>query len=224
MLFRFSLRQSKTALLAALALAAFGLSLPGADPAAAGGGLTLERPEPVKPSDPTAAARFGNRVLKEGMVGPDVRVLKSIVRSKSLLRRSSLSESFDRPTTHAVRRFQRNSNIETSGVVTRGTARKMVRSMPVSVATWYGPGFWGNRTACGKVLRPGMMGVAHKTLPCGSKVLIGYRGRYVMTTVIDRGPYGYGRSWDLTLAASDAIRMTSTGVGRVRTAVVRRGK
>ena len=58
-------------------------------------------------------------------------------------------------------------------------ARRSSSTMPKSVATWYGPGFFGERTACGKTLRRKTIGVAHRTLPCGTKVTLKYRGRYV---------------------------------------------
>jgi len=84
-------------------------------------------------------------------------------------------------------------------------------------ASWYGPGLWGNKTACGQTLRPGTFGVAHKKLPCGTTVKFVYHGRTVVTQVIDRGPYVKGRAWDLTKAASDALGFE--GVGRVRYAI-----
>ena len=69
-------------------------------------------------------------------------------------------------------------------------------------ATWYGPGFFGNETACGQKLTRRTVGVAHKTLPCGSRVVIRYEGRTLRTRVIDRGPYANGAKWDLTQAAA----------------------
>jgi rare lipoprotein A (peptidoglycan hydrolase) len=84
-------------------------------------------------------------------------------------------------------------------------------------ASWYGPGLWGNKTACGQTLRPGTLGVAHKKLPCGTTVKFVYHGKSVVTQVIDRGPYVKGRAWDLTKAASDALGFE--GVGRVRYAI-----
>ncbi len=188
--------------------------------AGTGGGLNLTAAS--KKTAPAArAARFGTRVLRQGMVGPDVRVLKGIVRSKALLRGTAVSSSFDRPTSRAVRVFQRRSRLPASGVVNRGTARRLVGSMRTSTASWYGPGLYGNSTACGQRLRPRTMGVAHKTLPCGSKVLLGYRGRYVITRVIDRGPYAHGRTWDMTQAVQRALRF-NIGVGTIRHAVVTR--
>jgi len=84
-------------------------------------------------------------------------------------------------------------------------------------ASWYGPGLWGNKTACGQTLRPNTLGVAHKKLPCGTTVKFVYHGKAVVTQVIDRGPYIDGRAWDLTKAVSDALEFE--GVGRVRYAV-----
>ncbi len=182
-----------------------------------GGGLNLT--ESV--SKPKLAPRFGTRVLRQGMSGPDVRVLKGIVRAQSLLRGTGVNPQFDAPTTSAVRRFQKKTRISASGVVNRNTARRLVGTMRSSGASWYGPGFYGNRTACGQTLRKGTPGVAHKTLPCGTKVLIGHGGRFVITRVIDRGPYVSGRSWDLTNATRKALKFG--GVGNVRHAVVKRG-
>ena len=56
-------------------------------------------------------------------------------------------------------------------------------------ATWYGPGLYGRHTACGQTLRPATIGVAHRTLPCGTAVKFLYRGRSIVARVIDRGPY-----------------------------------
>ncbi|MEX2194772.1 MAG: septal ring lytic transglycosylase RlpA family protein [Thermoleophilaceae bacterium] len=78
-------------------------------------------------------------------------------------------------------------------------------------ASWYGPGFYGNRTACGRTLGRGTLGVAHKSLPCGTDVTFRYRGRSVTVPVIDRGPYAAGRDWDLTGATKRKLRFGSTG-------------
>jgi hypothetical protein len=83
-------------------------------------------------------------------------------------------------------------------------------------ATWYGPGFFGNRTACGQTLREDTLGVAHRTLPCGTKVALLYGGRRLVVEVIDRGPFSNGADWDLTQAAAESLGMTgSATVGAV---------
>jgi rare lipoprotein A (peptidoglycan hydrolase) len=89
--------------------------------------------------------------------------------------------------------------------------------MRTAGASWYGPGLWGNKTACGQTLRPNTLGVAHKSLPCGTTVKFVYHGQALITQVIDRGPYVKGRAWDLTAAASEALGLE--GVGQVRYAI-----
>lgn len=84
-------------------------------------------------------------------------------------------------------------------------------------ATWYGPGLYGNRTACGQVLRPRTVGVAHRRLPCGTVVKFVHRGRRIVTRVIDRGPFTRGNAWDLTNGARRALRFS--GTGKVRYAI-----
>ena len=80
-----------------------------------------------------------------------------------------------------------------------------------SYASWYGPGLYGNRTSCGGVLGYGTLGVAHKSLPCGTKVTLRYHGRSVTVPVIDRGPFVGGREWDLTGATKAKLGFGSTG-------------
>ena len=74
-----------------------------------------------------------------------------------------------------------------------------------AMATEFGPGFFGRRAACGALLQPGTIGVAHTQLPCGTLVEFYYRGRTIRAPVIDRGPYANGASWDLTTAAARAL-------------------
>lgn len=80
----------------------------------------------------------------------------------------------------------------------------------LSKATWYGPGFFGHKTACGVTLRKTTIGVANRSLPCGTKVSILYNGHSVTVPVIDRGPYSNGAYWDLTAATAQALGMTET--------------
>ena len=73
------------------------------------------------------------------------------------------------------------------------------------IASWYGPGFYGNRTACGQVYTPEIVGVAHRTLRCGTLLVLEYRGRTMTVPVIDRGPYIAGRTLDLSNATRLAM-------------------
>jgi len=84
-----------------------------------------------------------------------------------------------------------------------------------------GPAAFGRRTACGGVIRPDTVGVAHPTLPCGARVFITYRGQTVLTQVIDRGPYVPGREFDVTQAL--AQRLGLDGVERIRWSYARVG-
>ena len=86
-------------------------------------------------------------------------------------------------------------------------------------ATWYGPGFWGKRTACGTTLTPTTIGVAHRKLPCGTTVTFSYGGRSVTATVIDRGPFHRGFAWDLTKKAAKRVGFLAVGAGPIQATV-----
>jgi hypothetical protein len=87
--------------------------------------------------------------------------------------------------------------------------------------TWYGPGFYGKKTACGQKLKRATLGVANKSLPCGTLVDLYYNGATVTVPVIDRGPFRPGTSYDLTAATAQAIGVTATAtIGAVRSAPV----
>lgn len=79
-----------------------------------------------------------------------------------------------------------------------------------AMATWYGPGFYGRRTACGQRMSRTLQGVAHRTLPCGTKVALLYRGRTLVVPVVDRGPFRRGTQWDLTAATAQALGFAET--------------
>lgn len=103
-----------------------------------------------------------------------------------------------------------------AGLLTFGTAAALPSATAepagpwqVSRATWYGPGLYGNRTACGQTLTPDLQGVAHRTLPCGTTVEFEWHGQHVVAPVVDRGPYGNSAEWDLTAATC----RTLTGPG-----------
>jgi hypothetical protein len=79
-----------------------------------------------------------------------------------------------------------------------------------AIATWYGPGFYGNTTACGIELTETLVGVAHRTLPCGTIVAIHYGSTTILAPVVDRGPFGGTAKWDLTKGAADLLGFTQT--------------
>jgi hypothetical protein len=83
--------------------------------------------------------------------------------------------------------------------------------------SWYGPGFYGRQGACGMFGADGLqandVGVAHRTLPCGTKVTFKYGGYTVTTVVRDRGPYVAGRTWDMTKGLCTLLHHCFTGGG-----------
>jgi rare lipoprotein A len=90
-----------------------------------------------------------------------------------------------------------------------------------AMATWFGPGFYGRRTACGQRMSRTLLGVAHKTMKCGTQVAVLYKGRRITVPVVDRGPFRRGTDWDLTAATAQALRFEHTdrvGAVRVQTA------
>jgi hypothetical protein len=86
-----------------------------------------------------------------------------------------------------------------------------MRSFRPALASWYGPGFFGNATGCGSTLNAGTVGVAHKSLPCGTKLTLRKGSRIVQARVIDRGPYAGAREFDLTQATKQRLGFGSTG-------------
>jgi peptidoglycan lytic transglycosylase len=95
----------------------------------------------------------------------------------------------------------------------RGSRRALGRLNVYRLAevSWYGG---GGSLACGGWLTSATLGVANKTLPCGTLVTLRYGGRTVRVPVIDRGPYVEGREFDLTEATKRALGFEA-GVGEV---------
>jgi rare lipoprotein A (peptidoglycan hydrolase) len=164
--------------------------------------------------------RFGSRTLSKGDCGSDVKTLNWMLRAKAS--KVDLDKSYKRTTASAVRSFERNRGLRVNGVVEKSTREALTKSIGTAHATWYGPTLYGNGVACGGTLRPTTIGVAHKTLPCGTKVLVGYRGHWVRTKVIDRGPYGTGAQYDLTEATAKRLHFKNTGFGTIKVARIRK--
>jgi hypothetical protein len=148
----------------------------------------------------------GRHRVKLVFRGPDAGVLTTTTKANGTF---ALRWSPDRTGNYAVRAFG------VHGPRTRGSdspARRLT-SYRYAAASYYGPGLYGNGVACGGTLMPATMGVANKTLPCGTKVKLRYHGRTVTVPVIDRGPYVAGRDYDLTEAVKE--RLGFPGVGTV---------
>lgn len=157
---------------------------------------------------------FGSRDLSAGMAGTDVKTLNWVLRGLAL--GTTPDGSFSSTTDGAVRSLQATAGVSASGVVDLATRKTMASRMLNQHASWYGPGLYGNTTACGQKLRMGTVGVAHKKLPCGTKVTFAYEGRWVRAKVIDRGPYIAGRKWDLTYQTALQLGTIDAGTATVK--------
>ena len=156
----------------------------------------------------------GSRVTVKGRIAPGTAALQ--------IQRGHRWVTLDRDRTDAAGRYVLRKRV--NGPL---SARARVRAGDGSVrlvgrlnvyrrahASWYGPGLFGNKLGCGGTLTAGSLGVAHKSLPCGTKVTFRHRGRVVRVRVIDRGPYVGGREYDLT--AATARRLGFSGHGPVQ--------
>jgi rare lipoprotein A len=126
--------------------------------------------------------------------------------------------------TNHIGQFQIRALVSSSAQASAMTASASASSAPAapmvtitvyrpSLATWYGPGLYGRKTACGKKLTATTIGVANRTLKCGTKVAFYYKGRTMIVPVIDRGPYANGADWDLTQATAKALH--ADGISKV---------
>lgn len=86
------------------------------------------------------------------------------------------------------------------------------------MASWYGPGFHGKKTANGETYNQYAMTAAHKILPLGTRVRVTHlgNGRSILVRVNDRGPFVDDRVIDLSRAAATRLEMMGTGTARVR--------
>ena len=98
-----------------------------------------------------------------------------------------------------------------------------VVSVSTGEASWYGPGFYGNRTANGEVFRPGTLTAAHRTLPFGTKVRVTnlWNGRSAVVRINDRGPFHGRRVIDLAHGAASQLGLVASGIAQVKLEVLR---
>ena len=156
----------------------------------------------------------GSRVSVKGRTAPGTVKLQIQRRGRWI--------TIDRDRTDAAGRYELRKRLRTamstrarvrSGATTRTLGRLNVYRH--AQASWYGPGLYGNKLGCGGTLTPGRLGVANKSLPCGTKLTLRHNGRVVRVSVIDRGPYVAGREYDLT--AATAAKLGFHGHGTVET-------
>jgi hypothetical protein len=163
-------------------------------------------------------AGFGSRTLSVGDCGEDVKTLHWIMKADSYS--VSMDKDFDDSTASNVQDFQRQNDLKQSGVVGKRTRKRLIGTMPKSGATWYD--LLHHQTACGVTLHRRTIGVAHRHLPCGTKVTLKYGHHYVRATVIDRGPYTKGVRWDLTEGTAKKLHFTGTGFDDIRAAPIKK--
>jgi rare lipoprotein A len=168
--------------------------------------------------------RSGNRTAVAGTVAPGVTGIAVSLQ----VRRGGRWKPIDRDTTDAAGRYELRERLRRTGstkvrvrvaggpgVAAGERALGRLNVYRATYASWYGPGLYGNRLACGGTLGAGTLGVAHKTLPCGTKVTLKRGRRTVRVPVVDRGPFVGGREYDLT--ARTAQRLGFRGHGTILT-------
>ena len=170
-----------------------------------------------------ANCEWGDRELHKDDTGRDAQILNYIMRSKHWSSGVPMDKTFNGGTEGAVMEFEQRHSLAVNGWVgERGTVdfTEIRDSITKYKATWYGPGLYGNPLACGGKLHRSTTGVAHRTLPCGTKVLFRSGGKSVKTKVIDRGPFVSGITWDLTEATAEKLGWKNHG-SKIRAAVPR---
>ena len=87
-----------------------------------------------------------------------------------------------------------------------------------ALASWYGPGFYGNLTANGEVYTGSEYTTAHKSLPFGTRVRVTNTrtGQTIVVRVNDRGPFIGPREFDLSRAAAQAVGLIDSGVATLQ--------
>jgi len=219
----------KVALPAAAGALCFAFTCAGAPMASAQSETSTSTSEPtaraaqkprIKVRHRTLNVRSGRRATVFGRVSPAVRGLRIGLQVK----RGSRWKGIEGDRTDARGRYRLRQRLR--GTLSRHVrvrvrqapgflpARRRIGRLNVyryAQASWYGPGLYGNPTGCGGTLHPGRLGVAHKSLPCGTKVTFRHRGRRVRVPVIDRGPYVGGREYDLTEATAQRLRFRGHG-------------
>jgi len=161
---------------------------------------------------------FGVRALHLGDRGTDVKTLNWGLRAEG--RGAPYAGHFLGQTDLSVRSLQGEAGIPADGVVARPTMKAIAARIPNVRASWYGPGLWGRRTACGIPLKKGTLGIAHRRLPCGTRVVLAHAGHWRGARVIDRGPYRKGYKIDLTRKLAKRLGVLALGRAKVKLAVV----
>ena len=160
----------------------------------------------------------GEKAVVRGAVAPRSRGVRALLQ----VRRASGWKTLDRDRTGSRGRYHlhRRLGAPMSGharVVIAGGGRKRHRGLGrlnvyrYAQASWYGPGLYGNHLGCGGTLGYSTIGVANKSLPCGTRLTLRHAGHMLRVRVIDRGPYVAGREFDLTAATARKLHFHGHG-------------
>ena len=159
---------------------------------------------------PAASAHvLGSRTIAKGDHGRDVSTLQRLLGWKGY-HPGPVDGAFGPRTKHATKAFQRRRRLSVDGRVGPQTISALASNWTMRTASYYGPGLYGNRMACGGVLKKGTHAIAHRTLPCGTRVAVYANGRIGLWRVQDRGPHTAGVSLDLTAASARALGLSTT--------------
>src|SRR4051812_15083210 len=156
---------------------------------------------------PATAHVLGDRTVARGDHGWDVATLQRLLGWKGY-HPGPVDGAFGPRTRHATKAFQRRRRLTVDGRVGPQTIGALASNWTTRTASYYGPGLYGNRMACGGVLRKRTRGIAHRTLPCGTRVAVYANGRIGVWRVLDRGPHTAGVSLDLTAASARALGLS----------------
>ena len=117
---------------------------------------------------------------------------------------------------------QNNTTAETSEAAPTTEADQSVETVDTAEvvegkASWYGPGFYGNKTTSGDVLEKGTMTAAHSSLPMGTEVKVTRldTGESVTVEINDRKPFKQGTVIDLAHGAAEALDIDDDGTASV---------
>lgn len=201
--------------------------------ATAAPGTTAAAPAAAKKRNPTPSIRATTErgsglVGRTAVYGGSVRRHTAGQRVRLEVRRGSAWRAVDRDVVAKNGRFRVSTRIARIGdraarlrIVSNSKGRgdvervERIHGFRSAYASYYGPGLYGGALACGGTLSPGTIGVAHKTLPCGTKLTLRKGNRQVQARVVDRGPYIAGREFDLTAATKYRLGFGSTGTVQV---------
>ena len=93
----------------------------------------------------------------------------------------------------------------------------------IGIASWYGPGFHGKKTANGEIFDQNMVSAAHRTLPMPSVVRVTNldNGKVLPKVRInDRGPFAGNRIIDLSKKAAQELGFMNTGIAKVKVEIL----